>query len=120
MDQLRYGTNCCLDKLNFGLSAFAGAWLSGIRHVHLPALKEKSMLKSLFVGALTIAVAAPVLAAAEAKYFVVREGGKDCKVTEKQPSEWEKVAILGEYASQKDAKKALKTVCAKEPPKKES
>lgn len=68
----------------------------------------------------TMVSAPPVLAGAagEAKFFVVREGGKDCKVTDKQPSEWEKISVLGEYKSQKDAKKGLNTVCAKEPPKK--
>lgn len=76
------------------------------------------MLKYGLAAALMLATAAPVMSAEDAMYYVVREGDKDCKISEKAPTEWEKATILGEYGTKAEAQKKMKVVCGAEPPKK--
>lgn len=75
------------------------------------------MLKYAFAGAFAITVATPVMAA-ETMYYVVRDGSKDCTVTDTAPSDWGTAKALGEYKTKAEAQKNLKVVCGKEAPKK--
>lgn len=75
------------------------------------------MLRYVLAAALATAVAAPVMAA-DAMYYVVRDGDKDCAVTDKEPSDWGTAKALGEYKTKAEAEKNIKVVCAKEAPKK--
>lgn len=75
------------------------------------------MLKFVLAGVLTVGMVAPVMA--QTMFYVVREAGKDCKVVEEAPSEWQNtMTVVGEYESKAEAQKNMKTICAKEPPKK--
>jgi hypothetical protein len=68
------------------------------------------MLKYVFAGALTVAVAAPALAADE--YYIVRNPDKKCIVVDKKPTTSTTVVVGNSvYTTRSEAESAITTVC---------